>query len=200
MLHNIESAFQIGQIVDYLPIGDLISVPMPKRWYIRRTAPNREFRVMKRCHQLGLSAYLPTLTSRREFHRYRSGYEWIERRNAIKPLITGAILVPDFEVDAENWKYVDGVFGWLRFGDYVPSLSPKLLADIRRIEAIGNTPKSKREHHFAIGQLVRVINGPFRSFCARVERFDGVGRISIGIEIFSRITTAEFDEGEIEAV
>ena len=200
MLMQIEPAFQVGQIVDWLPVGELISVPMPKRWYIRRTAPNREFKVIKRAHQLGLSAYLPTLTSRREFHRCRAGYEWIERRNAVSPLITGAILVPDFEVEAENWKYVDGLFGWLRFGDFMPTLSPKLLADIRRIEAIGNTPKSKRAHYFEIGQLVRVVSGPFRGFSARVERFDGIGRISVGIEIFSRITPAEFDEGEIEAV
>lgn len=199
MLQKIETAFEIGQIVDYLPVGDLISVPMPKRWYIRRTAPNREFRVLKRCRQLGLSAYLPTLTSRREFRRFKACYEWIERRNVVSPLITGAILVPDFEVDAEAWKGVDGIFGVLRFGDFVPTLTPALMADLRRIEAIGNTPKSKRERHFAIGQLVRVVSGPFRDFSARVERFDGVGRISIGIDIFSRITPAEVDEGEIEA-
>ncbi len=150
MLHKIGPAFEVGQIVDYLPVGELVSVPMPKRWYIRRTAPNREFRIMKRCGQLGLSAYLPTLTSRREFHKRQSCYEWIERRNVVAPLITGCILVPDFEVDAENWKYVDGIFGWLRFGDYVPSLTPQMMTDIRHIEAIGNTPKSKRAHDFAI--------------------------------------------------
>lgn len=194
------SGYQVGQVVGYEPVGDFVSVPMPKRWYIRRTAPNREFKVIKRARQLGLSAYLPTLTSRREFHRCRGGYEWIERRSVASPLITGAILVPDFEVEAKNWKYVDGIFGVLRFGDFVPTLSPKLLSDIRRIEAIGNTPKSKRERHFEIGQLVRVVSGPFRDFSARVERFDGVGRISVGIEIFSRITPAIFDEGEIEAV
>lgn len=200
LMQNIGPAFEVGQIVDYLPIGELLSVPMPKRWYIRRTAPNREFRVIKRCHQLGLSAYLPTLTSRREFRRCKGYYEYIERRNVVAPLITGCILVPDFEVDAENWKYVDGIFGWLRFGDYTPTLTPKLMTDIRRIEAIGNTPKSKRERHFEIGQLVRVLNGPFREFSARVERFDGTGRISVGVEIFSRITPTELDEGDIEAV
>lgn len=200
MLQKIESAFEVGQIVDYLPVGELVSVPMPKRWYIRRTAPNREFKVIKRAQQLGLSAYLPTLTSRREYRRCQSGYEWIERRNAVSPLITGAILIPDFDIEAPNWKYVDGIFGILRFGDFVPTLSPALLIDIRRIEAIGNTPKSKRERHFAIGQLVRVLSGPFRDFSARVERFDNTGRLSIGVEIFSRITPIEIDEGDIEAV
>lgn len=199
MLMKVEGAFVKGQIVDYLST-DPISVPLPKCWYILRTAPNREFKVMKRFSQLGLSGYLPTLTSRREYRRYQAGYEWIERRNATSPLITGAVLVPDFEIDAPALKSVDGLFGVLRFGDWVPTLTPKLLADIRKIEAISNTPKSKRDHYFQIGQLVRVLSGPFKGFSARVERFDGTGRIGIGIEIFSRITPSVLDEAEIEAV
>ena len=197
---NLEQAFTVGQIVDYFPPAEPVAVPMPKRWYIRRTAPNREFKVLKRARQLGLSCYLPTLTSTREIHRRKAGYDWIERRNAAGPLITGAILVPDFDVDAPAWKDVDGIFGILRFGEFVPTLTPDLMADIRRIEAIGNTPKSKRQHYFEVGQLVRVISGPFKHFSARVERLDTGGRISVGIEIFSRITPAVLEEGEIEAV
>ena len=199
-MEQVRDALQIGQIVDYLPVSGPVAAPMPKCWYIRRTAPNREFRVMKRCEQLGLSAYLPTLTSRREIHRTKAGYEWIERRHVAAPLITGCILVPDFEVDSPNWKAVDGIFGVLRFGDFIPTLTPKLLADIRRIERIGKTPKSKRAHYFEVGQLVRVISGPFKDFSARVERLDTGGRISVGIEIFSRVTPAVMEEGEIEAV
>ena len=51
-----------------------------------------------------------------------------------------------------------------------------------------------------VGQLVRVVSGPFRDFSARVERLDTGGRIAVGIEIFSRITPAILEEGEIEAV
>ncbi len=198
-MEHVRAAFEIGQIVDYLST-DPIAVPLPKCWYILRTAPNREFKVMKRFDQLGISGYLPTLTSRREFHKCRAGYNWIERRNVTSALITGAILVPDFEIDSPALKSVDGLFGVLRFGDFVPTLSPKLMADLRNIAAIGNTPKSKRARHFQIGQLVRVVSGPFREFCGRVERFDSVGRLSIGLEIFERITPTELEEGEIEAV
>lgn len=211
---NLESAFIMGQIVDYLPVNGPASVPMPQRWYIRRTAPNREAKVVKRAQQLGLSCYLPTMRSRRDIRRSKAGYEWIERKRITAPLITGAILVPDFDplplfhrartetgnVDSPDWKGVDGIFGLLRFGEFVPWLTPKMLCDIRRIEAIGNTPKSKRERYFKEGQLVRVVSGPFRDFSARVERIDSGGRLSVGVEIFSRITPAMLDEGDIEAV
>jgi transcriptional antiterminator NusG len=191
--------YQVGQVVGYVD-HEAISVPLPKRWYILRTAPNREFKVMRRFEQLGLSGYLPTYQMMREFRRIKGYMEWIDRRNVASPLITGAVLVPDFEIDAGKWKAVDGVFGVLRFGDFVPTLTPQLLADIRRIEAIGNTPKSKREQFFEIGQLVRVVSGPFRDFCGRVEQVDTNGRLSVGVEIFSRITPVDLDEGDIEAV
>lgn len=197
---NLESAFIVGQIVDYLPLYEPLSVPMPKRWYIRRTAPNREHKVIKRARQLGLSAYLPLLKSTREFRRNKAGYEWIERKNAVSPLITGCILIPEFDIDSPDWKGVDGIFGLLRFGDFVPTLTPQMFTDIRHIEAIGNTPKSKRQRYFEVGQLVRVLSGPFKHFCGFVERIDTGGRLSVGVEIFSRITPAMLDEGDIEAV
>lgn len=197
---NLESAFIVGQVVDYMPLYGPISVPMPRHWYIRRTAPNREFKVVKRAQQLGLSCYLPTLRSRREIRRAKAGYEWVERKQVSGPLITGCILVPDFDVESPDWRGVDGIFGVLRFGEFVPKLTPAMLTDIRRIEAIGNTPKSKREEYFKVGQLVRVLSGPFKSFCARVERIDSGGRITAGVDIFSRITPAMLDQGDIEAV
>jgi transcriptional antiterminator NusG len=159
---------------------------------------------MKEFVRRNISAWLPMLTSPQERTRteYRFGrrHEWVERRNVTSPLITGAVLVPDFEMNAERWRDVPGTLGELRFGDFIPSLTSKLIADLRNIEAIGNTPKSKRERHFEIGQLVRVVNGPFRSFCGRVERFDSPGRLSVGVEIFGRITPTELGEGDIETV
>lgn len=211
---NLEQAFIVGQVVDYLSATVPVAVPMPKRWYIRRTAPNREFKVVRRAQQLGLSCYLPTMCSRREIRRAKAGYEWIERKQVSGPLITGAILVPDFDplplfhrdrttpgnADSPDWKGVDGIFGILRFGDFIPWLTPQMFTDIRHIETIGNTPKSKRDHYFKIGQLVRVVSGPFAAFCGKIERFDSNGRIAVGVDIFSRITPAMLDEGDIEAV
>jgi transcriptional antiterminator NusG len=192
--------YRKGQIVEYLPIDyEPISVPLPKRWYMLRTHNNREFKVMKKLRDRNMSGYLPVMTTMREINRFYRGWEWIERKNVVSPLILGVILVPDFEADAE-WKTVDGAIGLLRFGEFTPYLTPKLFNDIRNIEDIGNTPKSKREHLFEIGQLTRVVNGPFRDFCGRVERFDSRGRLSVGVEIFGRITPVELDESDIEPV
>jgi transcriptional antiterminator NusG len=193
---NIE--YHKGQIVGYVPIDKPIAVPLPQCWYILRTHPRREFKVMKAFRLRNISAYLPVKTAMQDVRRHRPGYEWIERRNVTSPLISGCVLIPDFEAAIDSWKGVDGAVGILRFGEFTPSLSPKLFDDIRKIEAIANTPKSKRERKFELGQLTRVVNGPFRSFCGRVERFDSRGRLSVGVEIFGRITPVELDESDIE--
>lgn len=197
-----------GQVVGRVDLAAMFGpgvVPAtPQRWFILRVFPNRETKVMRKFRRRNISAWLPTLTAPQERIRFdfRHGgrHEWIERRNVTSPMITGAILLPDFEMVLERWKSVEGTIGALRFGEFVPTLTAKLIADLRQIEAIGNTPKSKRDRHFEVGQLVRVVNGPFREFCARVERFDSPGRLSVGVEIFGRITPAEVGEGDIEAV
>lgn len=197
-----------GQIVGHVDLDALfgpIEVPVsPARWFILRVFPNRELKVMREFARRNVSAWLPMLTSPQEISRseYRYGrrHDWVERRNVTAPLISGAVLLPDFEIEAERWRGVPGTLSELRFGDFVPTLTRQLMTDLRNIEAIGNTPKSKRAHYFEVGQLVRVINGPFRAFCGRVERFDSPGRLSVGVEIFGRITPTELGESDIETV
>lgn len=196
--------YKIGDHVGFVDLaGEAIGpleVPIPTRWHILHVHPHREFKVMKTFKQRNISGWLPLLTAMRDVTCYRRGFRWIERRNVVSPMISGAIIIPDFETERERWREVNGVIGVYRMHECTPFLTPKLLQDLRNIEAIGNTPKGKRDHLFEIGQLVRVVNGPFREFSARVERFDSRGRLSVGVDIFGRITPIEVSESDIEAV
>jgi transcription termination/antitermination protein NusG len=190
-------------MVDLARFAGPIEAPTPQRSYLLRVYPHREFKVMRTFKQRGISGWVPVLTTMQEVTRYRRGYEYIQRQNVTSPMISGVIIIPDYEVTndrSHRWREVDGVIGLYRMDECVPFLTPSHISDLRNIEAIGNTPMSKRARAFEIGQLVRVVNGPFRDFCARVERFDSKGRLSVGVEIFGRITPAEFDESDIEAV
>lgn len=187
-------------MVDLDRMAGPVEVPIPLRWYILRVHPHREFKIMRTFERRSISGWVPILTSMQCITRYRRGYQWIERRNVTSPLVSGAIIIPDFEVEAQRWREVDGVIGLYRMAECTPFLKPRHMRELRQIEAIGNTPKSKRDHLFAVGQLVRVVNGPFREFCGRVERFDSTGRLSVGVDIFSRITPVELSDSDIEAV
>jgi len=193
-----------GEVVGHVDLARLfgpLEVPVaPVRWSVLRVFPNRELKVMKEFRRRNISAWFPILTSPQELTRYHNGRRYIERRNVTGPLISGCVLLPDFEMQLERWKQVDGTIGALRLGEFEVNLRPCDVVSLRRIEAIGNTPKSKRARYFAIGQLVRVVDGPFKSLCGRVERFDSPGRLSVGLELFGRIAPTEFGEGDIEAV
>ena len=191
------------EMVDLAQFAGPVEMPIPKRWYMLRVYPNREFKVMKTFRQRNISGWVPLLTTMQDITRYRRGYQYVHRQNVTSPMISGVVIIPDYELANDrvhHWREVDGVIGLYRMDWCLPFLTPKHIEDLRNIEAIGNTPKSKRARAFEIGQLVRIVNGPFREFCARVERFDSKGRLSVGVEIFGRITPAEFDEGDIEAV
>lgn len=196
-----------GEVVEHVDLETLFGpreVPvMPARWYLLRVHPGREFKVMKTFRQRNVSAWLPLHTRRQNVTKYRRGYEITVQQQVTSPLTTGVLLLPDFEVRAYRWD-VDGVIGIHRVGDgdrmCVPVLTPHDIADLRNIEAVGNTPKSKRDRKFALGELVRVTNGPFALFAGRVERFDSPGRLSVGIDIFGRVTPIHIDESDLETV
>jgi transcriptional antiterminator NusG len=194
--------YKIGEFVELVDLSRFgpLEVPIPRLWYILRVHQHREFKVMKTFRQRNISAWLPLLTSMQDVTRYRRGFEYVQRRNVTSPMISGVIIMPDFEIAADRWCDVDGVIGVYRMHECTPFLTPKDVEDLRNIEAIANTPRSKRARAFEVGQLVRVVNGPFREFCGSVERLDSRTRLTIGVKIFGRITPSEFSESDIEAV
>jgi transcriptional antiterminator NusG len=73
------------------------------------------------------------------------------------------------------------------------------MVGIRQLEAMGNIPVVRRRRLYRIGQLVRVIDGPFALFNGTIERLDSNGRLKVLLDVFSRLTPVELDQGQIEA-
>lgn len=178
----------------------LLAVPMPQRWYVIRTYPNQERRVMRTFEQRSISAYLPLITRSQCITRWRLGCPLEVRRNVTSPLFKDLIFIPDFQVNHGGILEVDGVDGYLRMGSCLPFLTPKLMADIRILEAIGNIPVSRRARLWKVGQSVRVTDGPFRSFNGVIDRLHPNARLKVLFEIFGRLTPAELSEAQIEAI
>lgn len=190
-----------GEFVDMIerPI-ERLEVSMPSRWYALRVHPNKEAKVMRTFHQRNISAYLPLVTRDEVATRHCRGFSYKFNRRVTAPLFSGLIFIPDFECGDDHVLRVDGVVGLLRFGDWTAYLTPKLYADVRAIEAGSNIPLSKRKRLYEIGQLVRVVDGPFAAFDGRIERLDSRGRLSVLVDVFKRMTPLELEEGQIEPV
>lgn len=191
-----------GEIVGAVDL-DLLRGPLevpaaPARWYLLRVHPHLQIKVMRTFRDRNISAWLPMHTETRHMSRHNRGYETIVTRQITAPLISGLIIMPDFEMNLGRCWDVDGVIDVLRVGACVPVLRPQDVEDLRNIEAIGNTPKSKRERKFELGELVRVKSGPFAHFCGVIERLDSSSRVSLDLRLFGRVTQISIEESDLE--
>jgi len=206
-----------GQIVGYVDVNQLrgpIETPMPQKWYVLMTFPNKEAKVMRTFKDRNISAYQPVIRKTRIIRGRRS--------DSTAPLFANLIFIPDFQARAGG-VFVDGVDRYLKFGDcypYLPQCAPPIklaeeawqsrymrkdenrvpdMVGIRQLEAMGNIPVVRRRRLYRIGQLVRVIDGPFALFNGTIERLDSNGRLKVLLDVFSRLTPVELDQGQIEA-
>jgi transcriptional antiterminator NusG len=194
-----------GQIVGYVDISQLrgpIETPMPQKWYVLMTFPNKEAKVMRTFKDRNVSAYHPVIRKARIMRG--------RRNEGTVPLFASLIFIPDFQARAGG-VFVDGVDRYLKFGDcypYLPDRAPPVkrasdgipdMAGIRYLASEGNIPVARRRRLYRIGELVRVVGGPFASFNGMIERLDSNGRLTVLLDIFSRLTPVEFDVGQIVA-
>jgi transcription termination/antitermination protein NusG len=120
--------YQVGQVVGYVDIDELrgpIETPIPERWYVLRTFPNKERKVMETFEDRNISAYFPTVRERQRITRRRGGLSFDIWREINPPLFSGIIFIPDFQAKRGGVE-VDGVEGYFRMGDCYPYLTPKL--------------------------------------------------------------------------
>ena len=205
---NVE--YHKGQIVGYVDIAKLratVEPPAPQKWYVLTTFPNKDAKVMRTFKDRGINAYHP-IVRKTETVRGR-------RVDRTTSLFAGLIFIPDFQAHAGG-VFVDGVDRYLKFGDYypyLPELAPPLvkLADgtlgkrasdeipdmvgIRRLEADGNIPVVRRRRLHRVGELVRVVDGPFASFNGKIERLDSKGQLKVLLDIFKRLNSSRIRRG-----
>ncbi len=68
-----------------------------------------------------------------------------------------------------------------------------------KAEADAAAPKAKKKANFEIGDLVKVLDGPFASFSGLVEEIDyEKSRVKVSVSIFGRATPVELDFEQIE--
>jgi len=115
-------------------------------------------------------------------------------------LFARIIFIPDFQKTLGGVLDVEGVDNYLMMGDCIPYLTPRLMADVRTLEVLGNIPASRKRRLWRMGELVRVTDGPFRSSNGIVNQLNSTGRLKVLVEIFGRLSRVELSEEKIEAI
>ncbi len=177
---------------------------MAMRWYVVHAYSNYENQVKRsleeRIKQAGLEKYFgKILVPTEEVIEMRMG----QRRKTDRKFYPGYVLV-QMEMNDETWHLVRSVPHVLGFiGGTAEKPAPisdkEAEAILERVEEGLTKPKPKVL--FEPGEVVRIIEGPFKDFNGVVEEVDyDKNKLRVSVLIFGRSTPVEFEFGQVEKV
>lgn len=175
---------------------------MAFHWYVVHAYSNYEAKIKtameERITREGLEAFFgEILVPTEEVVEMRLG----QKRKSERKFFPGYILV-QMELTDETWHMVRDVPRVLGFiggtGDRPAPISDKEANEIlNRVEEGVNKPKPKIL--FEVGEVVRVIDGPFEDFTGVVEEVSyEKSKLRVSVMIFGRSTPIELSFGQVE--
>ena len=175
---------------------------MGLRWYVIHAYSNYENQVKKaleeRIKRDGLEQYFgKVLVPTEEVVEMRQG----QQRKSERKFFPGYVLV-QMELNDETWhmvKDVPRVLGFIGGTSDKPAPITDLEAEaiLNRVEAGVNKPRPKVL--FEVGEVVRVVEGPFKDFNGVVEEVNyEKSKLRVSVLIFGRSTPVELEFGQVE--
>ena len=172
------------------------------RWYVVQAFSGYEARVQKtliehiQIHGLE-EKFGQILVPTEEVVEMRAG----QKRKSARKFFPGYVLV-EMAMDEEAWhlvKSVPRVLGFIGGTSDRPAPITQREADriLQRLE--DSTDKPKPKTLFEVGEVVRVIDGPFADFNGVVEELDyEKNRIKVSVLIFGRSTPVDLEFTQVE--
>jgi transcriptional antiterminator NusG len=175
---------------------------MALRWYVVHAYSNFENKVKQaledRIKREGLDQYFgKILVPTEEIVEMRMG----QQRKSERKFFPGYVLV-QMELTDETWHLVKDVPRVLGFiggtSDRPAPISEKeAMAILNRVEEGVNKPRPKIL--FEAGEVIRVVDGPFKDFNGVVEEVNyEKNKLKISVLIFGRSTSVELGFGQVE--
>jgi transcription termination/antitermination protein NusG len=175
---------------------------MALRWYVVHAYSNFENKVKQaleeRIKREGLEEYFgKILVPTEEIVEMRMG----QQRKSERKFFPGYVLV-QMELTDETWHLVKDVPRVLGFiggtSDRPAPISEKeAMSILNKVEEGVNKPRPKIL--FEVGEVIRVIDGPFKDFNGVVEEVNyEKNKLKISVLIFGRSTSVELGFGQVE--
>jgi transcriptional antiterminator NusG len=175
---------------------------MALRWYVIHAFSNYENQVKKaleeRIKRAGLEQYFgKVLVPTEEVVEMRQG----QQRKSERKFFPGYVLV-QMELNDETWhlvKEVPRVLGFIGGTSDRPAPITEAEAEaiLNRVDASVNKPRPKIL--FEAGEVVRVVEGPFKDFNGMVEEVNyEKNKLRVSVLIFGRPTPVELEFGQVE--
>jgi transcriptional antiterminator NusG len=175
---------------------------MALRWYVVHAYSNFENKVRQsleeRIKREGLQEYFgKILVPTEEVVEMRMG----QQRKSDRKFFPGYVLV-QMELTDETWHLVKDtpkVLGFIGGVSDRPSPISEKEADsiLNRVEEGVNKPKPK--FLFEAGEVVRIVDGPFKDFNGNIEEVNyEKSKLKVSVLIFGRSTPVELDFAQVE--
>jgi len=175
---------------------------MALRWYVIHAYSNNENQVKKsleeRIKRSGLQNYFGRiLVPTEEIVEMRMG----QQRKSERKFFPGYVLV-QMELNDETWHLVREVPRVLGFiggtsDKPLPISDQEAESILGRIEEGASKPRPKVL--FEVGEVIRVIEGPFKDFNGVVEEVNyDKSKLRVSVLIFGRSTPVDLDFGQVE--
>lgn len=175
---------------------------MSLRWYVIHAYSNYENQVKRsleeRIRRSGLDEYFgKILVPTEEVVEMRMG----QQRKSERKFFPGYVLV-QMELNEETWhlvKDVPRVLGFIGGTSDKPAPITDVEAEaiLSRVQEGATKPKPKVL--FEVGEVIRVVEGPFKDFNGVVEEVSyEKSRLRVSVLIFGRSTPVELDFGQVE--
>ncbi|MDG6774931.1 transcription termination/antitermination protein NusG [Thiomicrorhabdus sp. ZW0627] len=175
---------------------------MAKRWYVVHAYSGYEKKVQKALVEYAERAGLveqfgEILVPSEEVVEIREG----KKRTSERKFFPGYVLV-QMEMNEDTWhlvKSVPQVMGFIGGTSDRPAPITQKEVDriLQRVEAGVDKPRPKVIYE--PGEMVRVVDGPFKDFEAVVEEIDyEKNKLQVSVLIFGRSTPVELEFGQVE--
>lgn len=150
--------------------------PIQGKWYLLRTKSRQEARAEDNLRRQGYHCYCPSMTAQ----KIRQG----RRVDVEEIMFPGYLFI--WLSDGNNWSPIRstfGVLGMVAFNGQPLAVDASIIDELQQQrEAIETSPRGE----WARGDKLSVTQGPFRHLQAVFERFDGLERAVILLDILQQ--------------
>ncbi|MFC5559534.1 transcription termination/antitermination protein NusG [Ureibacillus thermophilus] len=178
---------------------------MEKQWYVVHTYSGYENRVKanleKRVETMGMQDLIfRVIIPEHEETDLKDG----KKRTVKRKVFPGYVLVEMILTD-ESWYVVrntPGVTGFIGSSGGGAKPTPLLPEEADRLlRSMGLHKKAIGELDISVGDLVEVLEGPFKNFKGNVEEIDvDKGKVKVSVDMFGRETKMELDFEQVQRV
>ncbi len=168
--------------------------PETAHWYIVHTYSGHEVKVAQTLSQrvktMGLeNKVFELLVPTQEKIRIQKG-----KKETIKEKIFPGYLLVRMIVDDDSWLAVRTTQGITGFVGMSNKPTPLPESEVQTIMKFMSQSAPKFKSTFAIGESVKIIDGPFSDFIGAIDSVDeGKGKVHVLVSIFGRETPVELD-------